>query len=194
MAQPQPFEIRAGGRRGAAAVEFAVCAMPMFLLIIGLWEVGRMVEVQQIVWSSAREAARDASLGEDNMQTVATNLAFYLQSAEPTAFAKGHSTTLKAPTFTLPANTYGYTCWDTTASPNKELFTVTFIDMTNTAITDPTDMAQLDRYEIVVQVPYATIGWSSIPQITGITRLQATVDWVSMVDSPFQITPALPAQ
>jgi hypothetical protein len=74
------------------------------------------------------------------------------------------------------------------------LFTVTFIDMTNTAITDPTDMAQLDRYEIVVQVPYATIGWSSIPQITGITRLQATVDWVSMVDSPFQITPALPAQ
>jgi Flp pilus assembly protein TadG len=190
----QLSNVRTAGRSGAAAVEFAICAIPMFLLLIGLWEVGRMVEVQQVVWTSAREAARDASLGQDSLQTVATNLASYLQNAEPTAFAKGHATSLKAPSFTLPANTYGYTCWDTTASPNKELFTVTFADMTNSAITDPTGMAQLDRYEIGVQVPYASIGWSTIPQITGIVRLQATVDWVSMVDSPFQITPSLPAQ
>jgi hypothetical protein len=168
--------------------------MPMFLMIIGLWEVGRMVEVQQIVWNSAREAARNASLGEDSLLTVATNLASYLQNAEPTAFAKGHSTSFKTPTFALPANTFGYSCWDTTVTPNKELFTVTFADMTNTAITEPTGMAQLDRYEITVQVPYATIGWSTIPQITGITRMYATVDWVSMLDSPFQITPSLPAQ
>ena len=194
MTAPPETELRTARRRGAAAVEFAICAVPMFLLLIGLWEVGRMVEVQQVVWTSAREAARDASLGQDNLQTVATNLAFYLQNAEPNAFAKGHTTSITAPTITLPANTYGYTCWDTTANPNKELFTVTFADMTNSAITDPTAMAQLDRYEMTVQVPYATIGWSSIPRITGIARLQATVDWVSMVDSPFQITPSLPAQ
>jgi Flp pilus assembly protein TadG len=194
MQVSRQLETRTATRRGAAAVEFAVCAIPMFVLLIGLWEVGRMVEVQQVVWSSAREAARDASLGQDGLQTVATNLTNYLQNAEPNAFANGHSTSLKTPTFALPANTYGYTCWDTTASPNKELFTVTFIDITNTAVTDPTGMAQLDRYEIGVQVPYASIGWSTIPQITGITRLQATVDWVSMVDSPFQITPTLPAQ
>ena len=194
MLQSQTLEIRAARRLGAAAVEFAVCAMPMFLMIIGLWEVGRMVEVQQVIWSSAREAARDSSLGEDSLLTVATNLANYLQNAEPTAFAKGHSTSLRTTTIALPANTYGYSCWDTTATPNKELFTITFIDITNTAVTDPTGMVQLDRYEITVQVPYATIGWSTVPQITGVARLQATVDWVSMLDSPFQITPTLPAQ
>jgi Flp pilus assembly protein TadG len=185
---------RSDRRHAAAAVEFAICAIPMFLLLIGLWEVGRMVEVQQVVWTSAREAARDASLGQDSLQTVATNLATYLQNAEPNAFANGHSTTLKTPTITMPANAVGYTCWDTTATPNKELFTITFVDITNTSVTDPTGMAQLDRYEIGIQVPYATIGWSTVPQITGITRLQATVDWVCMVDSPFQITPSLPAQ
>jgi Flp pilus assembly protein TadG len=194
MDASQKRTIRIGTRRGAAAVEFAICAVPMFLLLIGLWEVGRMVEVQQVVWTSAREAARDASLGQDNLFTVATNLASYLQNAEPNAFANGHATSLRAPSFTLPANTVGYTCWDTTASPNKELFTITFVDITNGSVSDPTGMAQLDRYEIGIQVPYASIGWSTIPQITGITRLQATVDWVCMVDSPFQITPTLPAQ
>jgi hypothetical protein len=166
----------------------------MFLFLIGLWEVGRMVEVQQVVWSSAREAARDSSLGQNNLQAVATNLTNYLQSAEPTAFGKGHSTTLSAPSFTVPPNTYGYTCWDKSVSPNKELFTVTFADCTDTTVVDPTGMSQLDRYEICVQVPYATIGWSTVAKLTGVTRLQAAVDWVSMVDSPFQITPNLQAE
>jgi hypothetical protein len=45
-----------------------------------------------------------------------------------------------------------------------------------------------------VQVPYATIGWIPVAQVTGRTRLYVTVDWASMVDAPFQIAPYLPAQ
>ena len=130
-------------RHGAAAVEFAVCLPLMCLILLGLWEVGRITEVQEVMWNSAREAARDASLGQDNLQTVAANLLTYLQGAEPTAFGQGHSTTMIAPVVTLPANTYGYTCWDNTA--NQELFTMTFTDLTNTSVTDPTAMSQLDR-------------------------------------------------
>jgi len=92
----------------------------------------------------------------------------------------------------LPANTYGYTCWDNTA--NLELFTLTFTDVTKNTIADPTLMNQLDHYQIGVQVPYSSIGWLPTAQITGITRLYVTVDWASMVDSPFQISPSLPAQ
>ena len=76
------------------------------------------------MWNAGREAARDASLGQDNLQAVATNLLTYLQGAEQTAFGQGHSTSMIAPVVTLPANTTGYTCWDNTA--NKELFTMTF--------------------------------------------------------------------
>lgn len=179
-------------RQGVAAVEFAFCLPLMLVMLAGLWEVGRITEVQEVVWNSAREAARDASLGQDNLQTVASNLATYLQAAEPGAFGKGHSTSLIAPVVALPANTTGYTCWDSTA--NRELFTITFKDLTNTSVTDPTAMSQLDRYEIGIQVPYASIAWSPLAQFTGMSRLYATVDWVSMVDSPFQITPSLPAQ
>ncbi len=179
-------------RYAAAAVEFALCLPLLCLLLLGLWEVGRITEVQNVMWNSAREGARDASMGQANLQAVASNLLIYLQGAEPTAFGQGHSTAMIAPVVSLPANTYGYTCWDTTA--NRELFTMTFTDITNTNVTDPTGMSQLDHYQIGVQVPYSSIGWLPTAQVTGTTRLYVTVDWASMVDSPFQITPYLPAQ
>ncbi len=179
-------------RHAAAAVEFAIC-LPLFsLILLGLLEVGRIVEVQNVMWNCARDAARDASMGECDLQTVASNLVTYLQSAEPTAFSQADQTSLIAPVVTLPANTYGYTCWDTTA--NRELFTVTFTDITNTKVTDPKGMSQLDHYQISIQVPYSNIGWLPTPQVTGITRLYVTVDWASMVDAPFKIAPSLPAQ
>ena len=179
-------------RVGAAAVEFAVCLPVLCLMLTGLWEVGRITEVTQVMWNSAREAARDASLGDDNLQTVTTSLLSYLQNAEPTAFGSGHSTSLIAPVVSLPANTTGYTCWDNTA--NRELFTITFTDLTQPSVTDPTNMSQLDIFQIGVQVPYNSIRISPLAQITNMTRLSVTVDWASMVDSPFQIVPSLPAQ
>jgi Flp pilus assembly protein TadG len=179
-------------RSGAAAVEFALVAPLLFTLMFGMWEVGRIVEVQNVTWNSSREAARDASLGENNLLTVANNLQTYLQAAEPTAFGAGHSTSMISPVVTLPANTYGYTCWDNTA--NRELFTVMYADVTNTAITDPTGMAQLDRFTINVQVPYASVGFIPVNKITGVTRLTVEMQWVAMVDAPFQLAPSLPAQ
>jgi hypothetical protein len=165
----------------------------MVLLLTGMWEVGRSAEVLQVMWNSGRESARDASLGQDNLLKVANNLQIYLQSAEPTAFpGAGHTTSMITPVITLPANTTGYTCWDSTAG--KELFTVTFTDITQPTVTDPTGMSQLDRYRITVSAPYANVAWSPLAQITGVSRLSITLDWVSMVDCPFQVPNALPAQ
>ncbi len=179
-------------RSGVAAAEFAVCLPLMFLILFGLWEVGRMTEVQGVMWNCAREGARDASLGQAKLLTVANNLLIYLQGAEPTAFGQGHSTSMKTPVVSLPANTSGYTCWDTTA--NRELFPLTFTDVTTPSVADPTGMSQLDHYQLGIQVPFASIGWLPVPQITGKTRLYVVVDWASMVDSPFQIAAFLPAQ
>jgi Flp pilus assembly protein TadG len=179
-------------RPGVAAAEFAVCLPILLTILYGLWEVGRITEVQNVVWNASREGARDASMGQANLSAVATNILTYLQGAEPTAFGSGHTTSLINPVITLPANTYGYTCWDNTA--NKELFTFTFTDITTTTVTDPTGMAQLDHYQIGVQVPYASIGWLPVAYVTGRTRLYVTVDWAALVDSPFTIAPYLPGQ
>jgi hypothetical protein len=179
-------------RSGAAAVEFAFCMPLMIWILVGLWEVARIAEVQQVMWNSTREASRDACLGQDNLKTVANNLLAYLQAAEPTAFAQGHATNMISPVVSLPANTSGYTCWDTTA--NRELFTVTFSDLTAPSVTDPTGASQLDIIVLGLQVPYANVGWLPVPKMTGQSRLYATVNWVSMVDSPFQIAPYLSAQ
>src|SRR5437667_1399294 len=60
--------IRAHGRPaprdGVAAVEFAVLIPFILTLLLGIWEVGRMIEVQQTVNNAAREAARQATTGQ----------------------------------------------------------------------------------------------------------------------------------
>lgn len=179
-------------REAVAAVEFAFCLPVIVLLLLGLWEVGRIVQISNVLRNGAREAARDASLGQDNLSTVASNLASYVQGSLPATFVPGHSTTLKPPAISLPPNTTGYMCWDNTTS--QELFTITFTDVTNPSLTDPTLMQKLDRFKMGIQVPYATIGWSGLAQITSVSRITFNVDWVSMRDAPFTITPALPAQ
>jgi Flp pilus assembly protein TadG len=181
-----------GRQRGVAAAEFALILPLIFLILAGLWEVGRIASVQQVMWGAAREASRNASLGQSTLQTVASNLLTYLQGAEQSAFGQGHSTSIIAPVVTLPSNTTGYTCWDNTA--NQELFTITFSDLTNPSVTDPTGMSQLDVYQLGIQVPYRSISLSPLAQVTGMNRLYVAVDWASMVDSPFQIAPNLPAQ
>ena len=178
-------------RRGVAAAEFAVCLPIFFVVMYGMWEVGRMTEVQNVVWNSAREGARDASMGQ-------VNLSRRRQQCSPLP-AKRRADSLSAGPFDFhdcsrrhPAREHlrlhllGLTA-------NRELFTFTFTDITTNTVTDPTAMAQLDHYQIGVQVPYASIGW--VPaKITSRTRLYVTVDWASLVDSPFQIAPYLPAQ
>jgi Flp pilus assembly protein TadG len=63
-------------RRGVAAVELGFVLPFIMTLLLGLWEVGRMVEMQQILANAAREGARQASTGNftnAQIQTVVTN-------------------------------------------------------------------------------------------------------------------------
>ena len=50
-------------RHGIAAIEFAVVLPFILILLVGIWEVGRMIEVHQIMQNAVREGARKASTG-----------------------------------------------------------------------------------------------------------------------------------
>jgi Flp pilus assembly protein TadG len=68
-------------RRGVAAVEFAIIAPLLFLLIFGMIEFGRMVMVQQILTNAAREGARIAVLDGTTGTEVRTAVNTYLHNA-----------------------------------------------------------------------------------------------------------------
>ncbi len=65
-------------RRGASAVEFAVVAPVIFLLIFGMIEFGRLVMVQQILTNAAREGARRAILQDATAGAVIQTVRNYL--------------------------------------------------------------------------------------------------------------------
>ena len=72
---------RAAGRRGAAAVEFAV-VLPVFItLVFGMIEYGRMVMVQQVITNAAREGCRKAIMDGATSQEVQAVVNNYLESA-----------------------------------------------------------------------------------------------------------------
>jgi Flp pilus assembly protein TadG len=68
-------------RRGVAAVEAAVLLPLALTLMLGTWEVGRMVEVSQILNNAAREGGRSASTGQYSNSQVQQTVLNYLSNA-----------------------------------------------------------------------------------------------------------------
>ena len=57
-------------RRGVAAVEAALLLPLALMLMLGTWEVGRMVQVGQILENAAREGGRSAATGQNTNSQV----------------------------------------------------------------------------------------------------------------------------
>ena len=72
---------RSPKREAAAAVEFAVTLPLLVTLLLGIWEVGRIVHVKQIVSNAAREGARASSTGTNNFNDVQNIVSNYLTNA-----------------------------------------------------------------------------------------------------------------
>ncbi len=64
--------------RGAAVVEFAVCAPLLFLLVLGMFEVGRFVNVGEIATHASRFGARQASVASATVTDVVNKTRQYL--------------------------------------------------------------------------------------------------------------------
>ena len=68
-------------RTGAVAVEFAVVLAVLMPFLLGVWEVGRYVNVKQQVINASREGARQASTGEMTKAEVKQFVLNYLKTA-----------------------------------------------------------------------------------------------------------------
>lgn len=68
-------------RRGTAAVEFAFLSPVLLTLLLGIWEVGRMTHVQQLLTNAAREGGRQAAAGTKTIAEVQQSVLTYLNRA-----------------------------------------------------------------------------------------------------------------
>jgi Flp pilus assembly protein TadG len=159
----------ASGRRGAVAVEAAVCLPVVVLLMMGMWQVGRIAQMSRIVGDAAREGARVAAGGVNNgtpvtVANVQTAVQNYLQaSGFPSAAYTGATITVT----NLSADTW----------------------------TDPGNAQPLDQFSVTVTIPSGT-AFNSLQlvgaNLCGVTQLQESVDWLSANDTQLTVSTTLP--
>jgi Flp pilus assembly protein TadG len=146
-------------RKGVAAVEFAVVAPLLLMFIIGMWEVGRLIEVTQIMANAAREAGRQAAAGQLTPAELTTLVQQYLaREGIPSANA------------TLAIKNKGFTG---NPAPSDD---------------DPRNATDLDQLQMTVTLPFKDVRIINLPLVTNdTTTLSAQATWPSMKDRAYTI-------
>lgn len=142
-------------RTAVAAVELAACMPLVALLLVGLLEVGRVVQMNQIVCNAAREGARNASTGTNtfaNVQTVVTN---YLTNAGITNQAG------------LTVTVYNVTQGNSGPQFN------------------PSTANWMDQLQINVSIPFANVQLTSLNFLPSNTTISAQTVWFSNQDQAY---------
>ena len=80
-------------RTGAAAVEFAVVAPIIFMVVIAMFELGRSLSIQQTLTNAAREGARQAILPTATVSSVDQVVAGYVAAS----LSNGNATAVTTP-------------------------------------------------------------------------------------------------
>ena len=157
-------------RRGAVAVEAAVCLTVLIILLLGLWEVGRLIHVNQIMNNAAREGARLAAGGYVNSVPVT--------SAQVKQAVRDYMTSAGLPSTAVTGATINLTCQ---ASPTW---------------TDPSAALPLDKFAVSITIPsgaaFNSLKWTLLSAIVGPTSMSVTVNWQSLNNTVITVPTALP--
>lgn len=158
-------------RRGIAVIECAILAPLLIILLFGIWEVGRLIQIGQLVANAAREGARQASSAKYNINQVRQATFEYLKNSRVPL----HDT-LNSSTVTL-------------ATTNITI-TVTNLDGTETL-----DADQFDRMEVVVTVPLRNFRWLASNQFAGTaTSFTSRASFLCLKDNPISVSSTIPQQ
>jgi Flp pilus assembly protein TadG len=134
-------------RRAVAVVEFALLFPIVLLLLAGIWEVGHLVEVTQILSNAAREGARQASCDQKHYADVKTAVTNYLNGAGLT-----NLTGLTVQVQNLTTNDSG---------PGT--------DGTSIADYDPGSASNMDKVQVTVSLPFKNVRWLATSVVTSDT-------------------------
>ncbi len=170
-------------RHGVAAIELGFVTMVFVVpMIIGIWEVGRLIHVQQVVANSAREGARLAAQG-------------FTIKADGTA-VQIHKTT-GSPNVKDVVCDYLKAAGLTTLQPSDVTVTFQFTAprVTNpgagTTPTEPYLGEKGQPFTVTVSIPWNKVRWINLGLLQP-TEVKFTVTWRMMIDDVFTINETLP--
>jgi len=167
---PRPSGARSPARRGVVAVEAAFVLPIVVILMLGTWEVGRILQISATLNQAAREGARIAAGGTSNGQTVTVSTVqqairdYLTSSGFPTAAVGGAVISVQ----NLSTNTW----------------------------TDPGNAKPLDAYSVTVTIPagapFDSLRWIVLNSLTNVTSMSATSHWKSANDETLTVDAQLP--
>lgn len=162
------------GRGGAVAVEFAFVLPVLVIILLGLWETGRIIQVQQLLSNAAREGGRVAAQG------LTIN-----SSGDPTQI------TLDTGSVSVKKVVYNYL---RQAGLNLSMSDITvsfrYLDG-DTTKTQPHQATKGQKFLVTVSVPLSKVEWTDLGPFTAPT-LSASATWYSVVDDPYTLDTSMP--
>lgn len=145
------------GRHATAAIEFVIILPFIVMLLLGLWEGGRLIEIEQILNNAAREGARQAASGQLNYSQVQAVVTNYLSNAG-------------VPTGNVVVAIQNLGFSGNPPPPDN----------------NPQDATQLDQLKVIVAMPFNDVRWTTLSLVTNSsTQLNATAIWSSLKDIPY---------
>lgn len=174
----RPGRFTISRRQGAAAVELAVVMPLLIILLIGVWEIGRFIQLQQIMNNAARAGARLASQGE--ILSSGSMLQVFASSSSPN-YVSG------SPTVTTTVSQY----LQASGITNLTGLQVSFAFQSGTAQTDPWQGQKNQQFVVQVTMPYANLKWTNLNLINP-TTLSGQCVWQCMADTPITVSSSVP--
>ena len=176
-------------RQGAALIEFCGVLPLYLLLILGIWEGGRLFHALQIVSNATREGARLASRADastdpytGNVMSSPANIRAtilnYIRNTDPNiGTSSGLTIEIKKVVGAAEIPSSG------DVDPSDKTL----------ATTDPLRVLRLDHLRVRVTISYNNFRLSTnVPQIMNVNQLVVVVDTRCLLDEPFTIDPTVP--
>jgi Flp pilus assembly protein TadG len=157
-------------RRGAAAVEAAIILPVIVTVMFGVWEVGRIAQMNQLLSNACREGARTAAGGSINgvgvtVSQVQQAVRDYMTSAGvPSAAVSGAQ--------------------------------IELVNLSSNSWTNPCDAKPLDKYKVTLTIPsgaaFDSMRLGTFNRITGVRSMTVEATWLSTVDAAVTVDGTLP--
>lgn len=169
-----------------------VLAFVVIPLMIGTWEMGRVVQCQQIVSNSAREGARLAAQGR-TVQSNGNPIEIQIESGTPNVKDVVYQALV-----TSGLREITRADMDVDYGGGKKAFEFTFINILPPDPPDPYPVPSEpyqakkgQQFTITVRIPFAKVRWVNLG-IVNPTYIEYTVTWRMLVDKRFSLDVNLP--